>query len=291
MRLLTPSLAVNQTYQFLVAHLSTKYDIRIHSFCAMSNHHHICATDDNGQLPDFFRELHSFMTRCLNRYYKRSGSIWDSRPYNSCLLGIKGESEHCEYGHDLMERGVYCVNNPLRAFRVKDARKWPGANSINFRFGQSYEFERPNWFFREDGDIPPKATLTLTKFPGYEHLSDREMDLHFRAAVWSDAKTVLRDAKRRGIKFAGAEAVLRQNPFYFPPPSAPNWTPIPHVASKDPERRKTLVQRLRTFRAEYRAALLAFIDGDHDVIFPHGTYLMKKRFKVRCHALEPHPPP
>ena len=289
---LTPCRKVNQAYLYLLGYTAEKYGIDLHAFCAMSNHHHLNLTDPRGNLPDFCQNFHSLLARCLNNHYDRSENFWSgAASYNACLLGIKGEADIVEYAHDSLQKMIYTIVNPVRAALVNEARKWPGANSIHYRFGQTVEFERPDWFFRAKGPMPAKSQITLVQPPGWEHLSGHEMDTAVRQATWERTLEIRRELKADGRKFLGAHTVLRQNPFTTLGPKPAEHKPIPHVASSDPKRRKQLKELLRNFRAEYKAALRAFLDGDRDAVFPHGTYHMHRRYNVRCHPAEPHPPP
>ncbi|MCA9563594.1 MAG: transposase, partial [Myxococcales bacterium] len=164
MFLLTPSRKLNQTFLYLLAHLSSKYNIELHAFCVMSNHYHVVLTDTQGNSPDFFRDFHSLTTRCVNNLRGRREGMWaSSTSYNSCILGIKAEADIVEYGQEVIDKSVYAINNPIRATLVKDARRWPGVNSINYRFGKAVEVKRPSWFFKEKGELPKTAQLVLTK--------------------------------------------------------------------------------------------------------------------------------
>ncbi|MCA9561930.1 MAG: transposase [Myxococcales bacterium] len=289
--LLTPGRRLNQAMLYMLAYVSAKYAIQLHAFCVMSNHYHLVLTDPLGNSPDFFQDLHSLATRCINRLRKRRGSMWEaSVSYNSCLLGSSDESDVVVYGQEVVDKCVYAINNPLRATRVDSARKWPGVNSIDYKFGKTVNIQRPDWFFKDDS-LPKTVELTLTKPPGFEHLSDSEMDSLLRRQVWEDAVSVREEAKAAGKGFAGATSVLNQDPFYIPPPEPPEGSRIPYVASKCPERRKALQEKIAKFRAEYRAALLEFREGNTTVPFPRGTYLMKRKFGVHCCSVDPHPPP
>jgi hypothetical protein len=60
----------------------------------------------------------------------------------------------------------------------------------------------------------------------------------------------------------------------------------PQVAAKNKWARIEALLRNRGFIEKYRDAFLAHIAGLANVIFPFGTYLMKKIAKVACEASE-----
>jgi hypothetical protein len=60
----------------------------------------------------------------------------------------------------------------------------------------------------------------------------------------------------------------------------------PQVAAKNKWARTEALLRNRGFIEKYRDAFLDHIAGLANVIFPFGTYLMKKIAKVACEAAE-----
>jgi hypothetical protein len=60
----------------------------------------------------------------------------------------------------------------------------------------------------------------------------------------------------------------------------------PQVAAKNKWARIEALLRNRTFVDKYRAALRGHIDGLANVLFPFGTYWMRKIAKVACEASE-----
>ena len=60
----------------------------------------------------------------------------------------------------------------------------------------------------------------------------------------------------------------------------------PQVAAKNKWARIEALLRNRGFIEKYRNAFLAHIAGQANVVFPFGTYLMRKIAKVACEAAE-----
>ena len=60
----------------------------------------------------------------------------------------------------------------------------------------------------------------------------------------------------------------------------------PQVAAKNKWARIETLLRNRSFIEKYRDAFLAHIAGLANVVFPFGTYLMRKIAKVACEAAE-----
>jgi len=62
------------------------------------------------------------------------------------------------------------------------------------------------------------------------------------------------------------------------------------VAARNRWRRIEALMRNREFRVAYSAAREAFIAGVRDIIFPAGTYLLRRLVKTGC-APDPEPQP
>jgi hypothetical protein len=60
----------------------------------------------------------------------------------------------------------------------------------------------------------------------------------------------------------------------------------PQIAAKNKWARIEALQRNRSFVKKYRDAFLAHLAGFANVVFPFGTYLMRKIAKVACEAAE-----
>ena len=60
----------------------------------------------------------------------------------------------------------------------------------------------------------------------------------------------------------------------------------PRIACKRKWPRIQAIEEYKTFQKEYREALVEYLDGNRDVIFPYGTWWMRVFHGMRCH-----PPP
>ena len=56
----------------------------------------------------------------------------------------------------------------------------------------------------------------------------------------------------------------------------------PSVSASDSNTRVAALERRAIFLADYRAALVAWLEGDHAAVFPEGTWLMWRRFGAKC---------
>ncbi len=64
--LLTPSRTVNDVFLYVLALAATRYGIRVHAFCVLSNHYHLVVTDPGANLPAFQQFLDALVARAVN---------------------------------------------------------------------------------------------------------------------------------------------------------------------------------------------------------------------------------
>jgi hypothetical protein len=82
--------------------------------------------------------------------------------------------------------------------------------------------------------------------------------------------------------FFGRAAVLRQSPFQVPAGLSPRFGLNPRIACKDQWKRIEALQSLKAFIEAHALALRDWINGNREVVFPFGTYLMRVFHRARC---------
>ncbi len=105
-----------ERYLSLLKKYSGKWDSPILAYCLMSNHVHLLTR------PDMEKSLYKMMqgvtlcyTQYVNRTYKRTGRLWESR-YHSCIVDKE---------RYLWAAARYIEQNPLRAKMVKRVEEYP----------------------------------------------------------------------------------------------------------------------------------------------------------------------
>ncbi len=270
------------------AYASQQHEIDLHSLVGMGNHVHETLTDTCAELPDFCHWAHTMIARALNGWMGRRGCFWDgTRSYNACLLGVKGEVDPLEYAEDVLDKMVYCAVNPVRAGLVKHARDWPGINSARWHIGEPITVERPRLFFSEKSDLPQQITFSFVKPPGFPDLDDAGFDRLFRERVRDEELEIAREMKVAGRRFAGAENVLKMERKEAPKRPEPATELVPEAAAKDPDRRWSMLQLIAAFRARYDTVRRAWIEGDESVVFPMGTFKIRRESPARCRGPDP----
>jgi REP element-mobilizing transposase RayT len=271
---LRPSKNTNAIFGYLLALAASRYEIRVHAYCVLSNHFHLVVTDPAARLPDFHRYLDGLVARATNAALGRWESFWDPSSYSAVRL----ETESA-----VLEKIVYVLANPVAAGLVRRGREWPGLWSDPDRIqGAPVSFDRPDGFFRGKGLMPPSAELRLEPPPG------RDGDAGFRdrvvSALREEEDRIAGERCTSGRTFLGASRAIAQKPFARPGPDEPRRNPNPRVASRDKCARIEALAHLAKFGHAYREALARWRAGVRDVVFPHGTWLMRVRHAVCCAA-------
>jgi hypothetical protein len=78
--------------------------------------------------------------------------------------------------------------------------------------------------------------------------------------------------------------VLRQRVFARPGAREPHFELNPRVAGRDRWKRIEALGRLRSFRTAYRQAWALFKAGLRAVVFPAGTWKLRRELGVWCEA-------
>ena len=276
MYLLKPTPMVKQVFSYCLAHASQIYNIPIHAYCVMSNHYHLVASDPEGHLPAFMSWFNEFVAKALNCGWGRWEYFWSAGTYSAVRL---------ETLDDVIEKIVYTLTNPVKAYLVSNSARWPGVTSRNVPFNAFRQFVRPQIFFRKDGPLPDSRSLVLQVPLGFDDspAAFKTMLNRLIAEVEREIKAIAKLEKRG---FIGAVAARAINHFDSPVTIASRWKLNPHVASKHGPYLRAAMHRLKCFRNEYAVARQRFDNGDSNVIFPYGTYALRKNV-----AVQPIPPP
>ncbi len=269
---LRPSKRTSAIFGYLLAVAASRYDIRVHAYCVLSNHYHLVVTDPAARLPDFQRYLDGLVARAVNASLGRWESFWDPDSYSAVRL----ESEAA-----VLEKIVYVLANPVAAGLVRQGREWPGLWSDPYRIaGAPIEFDRPAGFFREQGPTPARAALRLEPPPGRDGDGAFLEEILRTVRDEEDRVADVHDRARRG--FVGPDRVTTQNPLARPAGDELRRNASPRVACRNKWKRIEALARLAEFGRAYRQALARWKAGARDAVFPCGTWHMRVQHGVCC---------
>ena len=182
---------------------------------------------------------------------------------------------------------TYTFSNPTAADLVDTVEEWPGVTTFEATIsGGNITATRPKHFFRDDGDMPEVVSLDIARPHGFQDLGQSEWaDMVIERVRAKEADHRQRRAAK-GITVLGRARILAQNPFHPPESHAPRFQTNPRVAAKSKWARIEALLRNRAFIDKYRDAFLDHVAGVANVVFPFGTYWMRKFAKVACETPE-----
>ena len=277
--LLRPSPEINHFFLYCLAYATFKFQVKIHAFCALSNHVHIVLTDVLGNLPKFMEWLVGNTARGLNAHYGRRENFWAPERYSRVELVDP---------QDILAKMVYTLTNPVAAGLVSEGKQWPGLRSNTLREGpQKIIVRKPRFFFRPGGKLPEKIELVVEPPTVCANLDGALAGQRFHDAVLQREAEIRTELRRAGKRFLGPERVLGQSPKDCPTSPEPRGNIKPQVACRDKWRRIERLQAVGEFLIAYREAFKKFASGVRDVIFPAGTYWLRVHCGVACHDPAP----
>ena len=269
---------VKQVIEYTLAHCMQEYNLELHAIVTEGNHIHRVDTDADGKRPKLLQVLHSFLARQLNRYYDESDAFFSNKQTNIV---------HNEADHDVLQRIVYTMGNPVADGIEREGKNHKG---IRMRWPQPDRvIKRPVGFWRpreKGGTMPDQVVLRFSRPPGFEGLSDEELDELIEKRVLAYEKEHRDKRDREGKKFRSDVTDQRPDPKSYP--KSPN-TPFrlaPLIGALVKEQRLAAIARLRDFREKHEVARLKRKDGEEGVVFPYGSYLAVQRWNV---LVEPAP--
>jgi hypothetical protein len=275
---LRPDLATNNAFIYCLALAVRRSKVEVIFSEAMANHHHTGIHDPEGNYPIFAEHFHGLLARCQNAYLGRFENFWSSEPTSVVRLVEP---------NDVLDKMAYAYANPAAANLVEAAEKWPGVSTFKATLADGeLTATRPKHFFRNDGDMPETVTLKIHRPRAFADLSREEWAAKVRELVHVRETEAKERRAREGKTVLGVSRVLAQSPSSQPKSHAPHFKLSPKLAAKSKWARIEAVRRDRSFQDKYRDAIRRHLAGIANVLFPFGTYWMKKFGMVPCELAE-----
>ncbi len=271
---LRPDDETNNAFIYCLALAVQRSKVEITFSQAMANHAHTGIHDPEGNFPIFTEHFHGLLARCQNAHLGRFENFWSSEPTSVVRLLEPA---------DVLDKMVYAYTNPTTADLVDTAAEWPGVSTLAATLtGGELTARRPAHFFRDDGSMPETVTVKIHRPHAFASLSQKE----WAEKVGSLVEAKEKDARDKRIKehrnVLGVARILAQDPFGRPKNHAPRFKLSPRLAAKNKWARIETLLRNRAFQERYRDSIKRHLAGAVNVLFPFGTYWMKKFGKVAC---------
>lgn len=275
---LHPDEDTNNAFIYCLGLAAQRANVQVTFSVAMSNHHHTGIHDPDGNFPIFTEHFHGLLARCQNAHLGRFENFWSSEATSVVRL-VEAD--------DIIEKMTYAFTNPSAADLVDTVEEWPGVATFDATLsGGCITATRPKHFFRDDGGMPEVISLRIARPHGFEDLESSQWATLITERVRAKEADHRQRRTTQGITVLGRERLLRQKPSDCPSGHAPRFQMSPQIAAKNKWARIEALLRNRGFLEKYRAAFLAHVAGLANVLFPFGTYWMRKIARVACEAAE-----
>jgi len=271
-----PDKETNNAFIYCLAEAAARHGIQVLFTIAMSNHHHTGIYDPAGNYPAFLEHFHKLFAKCQNALRGRWENFWSSEQTSVVRLVDP---------NDAIEKMTYALTNPVKDGLVDKAHHWPGVSALgSLLHDKPLVATRPKHFFREEGTMPDTVTLSFMRPRGYEHLASADFAALVTDRVREVEDRVAAQRQREGWEVLGRRAVLDQRCNDRPRNREPRRDLNPRIAARSRWSRIEAMRRNRSFRDAYISARASFIDGIRDVIFPAGTYWLRRFARATCAA-------
>jgi len=269
-----------QLYWYATIVYAQLFGLELHVMQMLSDHVHEVFTDPDGLLPVFLERRNRAITLSVKAHRGWPGEVFDGEGPSYQELPTPAA---------LVGKTAYVVANCVAAFLVRTPQRWPGAKVLVNEIGERVvRVERPKYWYDADNPQWPDAVEMKIVMPKQLLQSFGSMDAA-RAAIQGVVDGLVAEAhaeaKRKGRGFLGHKRVTR-----VPHTDrASSWEKFgkrrpTFVAAGDLEVAREKAAEKRTFECEHREALLRWRAGERDVLFPRGTWMMRRYHGVRCRA-------
>jgi len=130
--------------------------------------------------------------------------------------------------------------------------------------------------------MPETATLHIARPAGFEELPDKDFTAMVEARIREVEEAAAAERARTGVQVLGRRAVLDQRWSDRPTSRESRRELDPRIAARSKWSRIEALLRNRMFRDDYAVARDAFLAGDRNVVFPAGTYWMRRFVQAVC---------
>jgi putative transposase len=272
--LMRPDAETNNAFIYCLAEAAQRHGIQVLFTVAMSNHHHTGIYDPDGNDPAFLEHFHKLFAKCQNALRGRWENFWAAEQTSVVRLVDPV---------DVVAKMTYALTNPVKDGLVERAHHWPGVSSLTAMLhGKGLTARRPRHFFRDEGSMPEVVTLSFARPAGFQELSDGEFGALVNERVRQVEEAAARERARTGRQVLGRKAVLSQHWNSRPASREPRRNLDPRVAARNKWSRIEALLRNKAFRDAYAAARASFLGGVRDVLFPPGTYWLRRFASALC---------
>ena len=261
---LKPTKQTTQIFLYCIAIAAEKTGVVVHSATVVSNHWHCIATDPHMKIAEFYGWVHKYVAKAVNCLKGREENLWSNDKPSVIPL---------ESAEIVLDKVTYTLCNPVSAQLVARATSWKGV--WLYKKSHSQIVQRPNIYFKTDGEMPAQIELRICPPPSHADMSADAYESMVATETSRREQEIAVEMRAANRTFMGMDAVMRQAHNDKPKTPAKRRALNPKFAEKDKNLRNSAIKRHKKFVADYMAARKAYRTGNRDVIFPCGTYALR----------------
>lgn len=273
--LLRPDDTLNDLVRYFLALFARRHGVEVHVMVVMSTHFHMVASVPDENVSDFMHDLDLLLSIEVKRLRPRArGVTWE--PGGLSIIQL--------HDPEAVEKAIaYAIANPSAAGLVWRPEDWPGVTASVEELGEKVlTGRRPAG---RSSRWPKRASIRLT-WPAW--LADDVAGARERIGAWvelfvEEARAL---AKKKGWRVMSRVEARNVSPYRVARSEEEPGGLNPHVMAGKRETRLAAIARLKAFRARHRECKERWCAGDRSVVFPPGTYWMRKHHGAAC---EPFP--
>jgi hypothetical protein len=272
--LMRPDPETNNTFIYCLAVAAQRAVVEVIFTAAQSNHHHTGIYDPRGTYPEFIEHFHKLFAKSMNCLRGRWENFWSSEQTSVLRLVDRD---------DVLDKTVYALTNPVKDNLVAAVKDWPGTNSFDAMVtGLTLTAHRPAYFFREEGSMPETVTLSISRPVEFADMNAEDYRALLTSRVQGAEAAAADKRYTSGVGLLGRQRILDQDWRDSPTSDEPRRNLAPRVAAKNKWSRIEALLRNKLFQDSYVQAFNAFKAGVKDVLFPAGTYWLRRFAAAAC---------
>lgn len=241
--------------------------IKIIGYTFMFNHYHIVLFDRDGDSSKFIMEFNRTLAKVVNVHLGRTENVFSNDQFNRVLLADM----------DAVIRKIdYMRLNPVKAGLVKTPGAWPGVMHMPNLKNNYISVKRPKKYFKSNGNTPKKVQFKLFIPDFYGEGLEGQKKFIEKCNEESDAEYKKFMEGKESWKFSNRKKLMNVSPFDYPNTDAlyTKNKRTPRFATQNALTMERIQREHTVFQAAYRLAMTDWKNGNHDVVFPPGTYKM-----------------
>lgn len=264
--------AFQNLYWYVTALLAPRFGIELHAVQVLCSHMHEVLTDTLGQLPRFLEQRNRLLANAIKCLHGWPEEVFARKAISCVAL----------YGADAVEKEIaYTLSNCVNAGLVQSPEEWRGPSvSIDDIGEREICAHRPEVYFdAKSPSWPAQVQMRVTMPQLLVRLHGSAARARVRLSrMLNEAVDAARLSLRRAGKVArGMRRVFATAHTVRASAAEKYGLRYPHFAAAgNVQEAKRAVRERHTFLQKYRDAFQAFREGVRDVLFPCGTWRMRR---------------